>query len=54
MKKAAVLGLAVLSLAGLAAAPAAQADVTACYSITVVVNGQTVVAESGCQTVDTP
>lgn len=45
----------VLALAGLTAslalvgAPAAQASGQACYSVTVVANGDTVVDQAGCQ-----
>ena len=40
------------SLAGFA--PVAAADVTACYSGSVTVNGESVVNEAACHTVDTP
>lgn len=34
--------------------PAASGDVTACYSVSVTVNGDAVVDEAACETVDTP
>ena len=35
-------------------APAAMADATVCYSASVTVNGDSVVNEADCHTVDTP